>query len=136
MAGEDLVEVAFVGDEVQALMIQALLEEHGIPSLKQQVAPSGPHLGYSLMNPGGGAQRVMVHAARADRARVLLEATVAEGEQEVPEFADSEYSAGAEGRKLRDYGLIGAFARMSLVALAAFVAFALAFGVFMLLRSL
>jgi hypothetical protein len=36
----DLVEVAFVGDEVQAEMIRALLDEHGIPSTQQQVTPA------------------------------------------------------------------------------------------------
>ena len=133
MSGDgELVEVAFVGDEGQALMVQALLEEHGISSLKQQVAPSGPTLGYGLMNPGGGSQRVMVHAGRADRARALLEATVAESESAVPEPADAENLADAEGRKPRNYGLIGGYARAYFWS---FAALALAFGVFMLLRA-
>jgi hypothetical protein len=50
----DLVEVAFVGDEFQAEMIRALLGEHGIPSMQQQVAPSGSQLGYGLI--GGYAR--------------------------------------------------------------------------------
>lgn len=128
----ELVEVAFVGDEVQALMIQAMLEQHGIPSLKQQVTPNGPWLGYGLMNPGGGAQRVMVHAHRAEEARTLLAEARAENEGSAPEPANAEYLADAEGRKPRNYGLIGGYARAYLVSLAAL---ALAFGVFMLLRA-
>lgn len=58
----DLIEIAFVRDEPQAAMIQALLKENGIPSLQQQIGPSGPQLGYGLLNPGGGQRRVMVHA--------------------------------------------------------------------------
>jgi hypothetical protein len=131
-ADSELVEVAFVGDEPHALMIQALLEEHGIPSLKQQVTPSGPILGYGLLNPSGGAQRVMVHADRADRARALLEATAAEGESGLPESANAGHLADSEGRKPRDYGLIGGYARAYLWS---FAAMALAFGVFMLLRA-
>ncbi|HEV2791076.1 MAG TPA: DUF2007 domain-containing protein [Solirubrobacterales bacterium] len=69
---DELVEIAFVGDEHQAGMIQALLEEHGIPSLQQQVGPSGPALGHALMNPGGGARRIMVKADQAEEARALL----------------------------------------------------------------
>jgi len=127
----DLVEVAFVGHEFEAEMIRVLLEEHGIPSLQQQVTPSGPQLGYGLMNPGGGARRVMVHAERADRARALIEATRAEGS--IPEPVNAEYLEEAEGgRGPRNYGLIGGYARAffwSILAMAAF------FGVWMLLHA-
>lgn len=127
----DLVEVAFVGDEFQAEMLRALLEEHGIPSLQQQVTPSGPQLGYGLMNPGGGARRVMVHAERAERARVLIEATVAEGP--LPEPVNAEYLEDAEGgRKPRNYGLIGGYARAYFWSFLAMVGF---FGAYALLRE-
>lgn len=120
----ELIEVAFVGDEFQGKMIQALLEENGIPSLLQQVAPSGPQLGYGLMNPGGGARRVMVHPEQADWARALIEATRAEGEQEAPESVNAEYLAeAAGGRKPRNYSLVGGYARAwfwSLLAMAGF----------------
>jgi hypothetical protein len=127
----DLVEVAFVGDEFQAEMIRALLDEHGIPSLQQQVTPSGAQLGYGLMNPSGGARRVMVHSQRADRARALIEAATAE--EIPPEPVNAEYLEDAKGgRKPRSYGLIGGYARAyfwSFLAMAGF------FGVWVLLRE-
>lgn len=129
----ELVEIAFVGDEGEAMMIQALLEEHEIPSLQQQVAPSGPQLGYGLMNPGGGARRVMVHAQRADRARALVAAARAEHEA-LLEPVNAEYLEDAKGgRKPRNYGLIGGYARAYLVS---FGAMALIFGGYLLLRAL
>ncbi|HSS41673.1 MAG TPA: DUF2007 domain-containing protein [Solirubrobacterales bacterium] len=127
----DLVEVAFVGDEFQAEMIRALLEEHEIPSIQEQVTPSGPQLGYGLMNPSGGARRVLVHPERADRARALIESTTAESS--LPEPVNAEYLADAEGgRKPRSYGLIGGYARAwfwSILAMAGF------FLVWLLLRE-
>lgn len=128
----DLVEVAFVGDEFEAEMIRVLLDEHGIPSLQQQVTPSGPQLGYGLMNPGGGARKVMVHPERADRARTLIEA--ASAEEVFPEPVNAEYLEDAEGgRKPRSYGVIGGYARAWFWSI---VAFALFFGVWMLFRAL
>jgi Putative prokaryotic signal transducing protein len=129
----ELVEVAFVGDEFQGGMIQALLEEHGIRSLLQQVTPSGPQVGYGLMNPGGGARRVMVHAENSDRARSLIEATMAE-QEDFPEPVNAEYlDEAAAGRKPRSYGLIGGYARAIFWSILAMVVF---FGVFVLLRAL
>jgi hypothetical protein len=127
----DLVEVAFVGDEAEAQMIRALLEDNGIPSLLQRVGPSGPQLGYGLMNPGGGSQRVMVHAHRVADARALL--AEAPGSEDLPEPVNAEYLADTEGRGPRNYGLLGAYARAYLWS---FVAIAVAFAVFMLQRSI
>lgn len=128
----ELVEVAFVGDEFEGKMIQALLEEHGIPSLLQQVAPSGPRVGYGLMNPGGGAQQVMVHPPNADRARALVEATRAE-QDEVPEPVNAAYLEEGEGRRgPRNYGLIGGYARAYFWSILAMLGF---FGAFLLLRA-
>jgi hypothetical protein len=127
----DLVEVAFVGDEFQAEMIRALLDGEGIPSIQEQVTPSGPQLGYGLMNPHGGARRVMVHAERADRARTLIEA--ASAEEAPPEPVNAEYLEDDQGgRKPRNYGLIGGYARAwfwSILAIAGF------FLVWLLLRE-
>ena len=120
--GDDLVEVAFVGDEFQAEMIRALLDQHGIPSIQEQVTPSGPQLGYGLMNPSGGARRVMVHSERADRARTLIETTTAEAS--LPEPVNAEYLEDDQGgRRPRNYGLIGGYARAwfwSILAMAGF----------------
>lgn len=128
----DLVEVAFVGDEFQAKMIQAMLEAQGIPSLVQQVAPSGPQLGYGLMNPSGGARRVMVHAELGDRARALIEATTAEGES-LAEPVNAEYLEDAAGRRRpRNYGVIGGYARAWFWSLLAMVGF---FVAWLLLRE-
>jgi Putative prokaryotic signal transducing protein len=128
-----LVEVASVENEPHAQMIQALLEEHGIPSLQEPAGASGPQLGYGLLNPGGGARRVMVHAHRAEEARSLLADAQSEwGEAEAPEPVNATYLEDAAGRKPRDYGPTGAYGRAFLWSLGAM---ALAFGIFMLLRG-
>jgi hypothetical protein len=130
----ELVEVAFVGDQAEAEMIRALLESEGIPSLRQQVVPSGPQLGYGLLNPGSGSQRVMVHADRLDEARAVLVDALGEGDQEAPDSVNARYLEEAQaGRGPRSYGVVGAYARMFL---AAFGLMALAFGGFMALRAL
>lgn len=132
--GDDLVEVAFVGDEVQAAMIQALLEQHEIPSMQEQVGPSGRQLNSSLLSPGG-TRRVLVHAHRAEEARTLLADATAEGEQEAPESVNARYLEEGSGRRLRNYGILGAYARMFAVSLAAIAAMGLAFAVFLLFRA-
>ena len=124
---EDLVEVAFVGDEVQAAMIQALLEGNGIPSMQEQVGPSGRQLNTGLLSPGG-TRRVMVHAHRAEEARALLADATAEGEQEAPESVNARYLEEGSGRRgPRSYGVIGAYARMFAVSVAAMALFIVAF---------
>jgi hypothetical protein len=131
----DLVEVAFVGDEVQAAMIQALLEQHEIPSLQEQVGPSGRQLGEPLLGPGG-TRRVMVHAHRVEEARAVLTEAMAEGEQEAPETVNARHLEKAQGgRGLRSYGLIGAYVRIFAVSAAAMALMALIFGAYLLLRE-
>lgn len=129
----DLVEVAFVGDEVQAAMIQALLEQHEIPSIQEQVGPSGRQLGTVLVSPGG-SRRVMVHAHRVEEARAVLAEATAEGEREAPEPVNARYLEEDQGPgDPRNYGLIGAFVRIFTVG---FGTMALVFGIWMLFRVL
>ncbi|HEU5105039.1 MAG TPA: DUF2007 domain-containing protein [Solirubrobacterales bacterium] len=131
----DLVEVAFVGDEVQAAMIQALLEQYEIPSLLQQVIPSGRQVG-SLVLPPGGSQRVMVHAHRAEEARAILAEAETEGEQEAPEPVNARYLEAAQGRRgPRSYGLLGAYLRIFAVSAAVIALMMVVFGVYLLLRE-
>ena len=129
----ELVEVAFVGDEVQAAMIQALLEQHEIPSIQEQVGPSGRQLGEALLTPGG-SRRVMVHAHRAEEARALLTEAMAEGEQEAPESVNARHLEKAQaGRGLGDYGLIGSHIRVFAIFAVAMGLMALIFGAYLLL---
>lgn len=112
-------------------MIQALLEDGGIPSLVQQLGPDGPTLGFGLLNPDGGFHRVMVHVGRSDEAQALLADAVSE---EGPEPVNATYLEDASGgRKPRSYGVIGAYARIYAVSL---VVMAASFGVYMLMRVL
>jgi hypothetical protein len=130
---EDLIEVAFVGDEVQAAMIQALLESNGIPSIHEQVGASGRQLVTPLLSPGG-TRRVLVHARRAEEARALLAEATAEGEQEAPEPVNARYlEEGSGGRGPRSYGLIGAYVWTFAVAA---VAMGLASALWLLARAL
>jgi hypothetical protein len=74
----------------------------------------------------------MVHANRAEEARALLAETLVEDEGEAwPEIANARHLENASGRKPRNYGLVGAYARIYLWSLAAL---AVAFGIFLLLR--
>jgi len=125
-------------------MIQGLLEGAGIPSLLRQVGLSvdGPRLGFGHL-PGfeGGPQRVMVHANRAEQARILLAETLVEDEYEDEDeawrdtanakFLEKAGGGGADGGRVRNYGLVGAYARATLWSAGVM---AVAFGVFLLLR--
>lgn len=128
----ELVEAALVSDAGEAAMVQGLLEEAGIPSLLQGVGFDGPRIGVAWMP--NSPQRVMVHAPRAEEARLLIEKTVAENEGEAePEIANARYLEKADGGKARSYGLIGGMGRIYLWS---FGTMALAFGVFLLIRAL
>lgn len=132
---DELVAVAHVNSRGEAQIIQALLEDGGIPSLLQQLGPDGPTLGFGLLNPDGGFHRVMVHAGRSEEARALLTKAAVDSEREAsPESANARYLEEAQGgRKPRAYGLIGAYARIYAVSL---VAMATMFGAYLLYRSL
>jgi Putative prokaryotic signal transducing protein len=134
--GSELVKVAFARDRVEGEMIHGLLENAGIPSLLEQegLGVDGPQLGFGLATRGfgGGPQRVMVHADRAEEASALLAETLVEDEDEaMPEVANAKHLADAAGGRARDYGAVGGYARALLWSLGTMAA---AFGVFLLLR--
>ena len=132
LGGEDLVSVAFATSRPEGDMIQGLLDSAGIPSVVRQVGIDGPRLGFGLLNPSGGPQRVMVRSDQAEAARALLaEAVVTNEPEDWVESDDSPHAEEAEGRKPRNYGLIGAYGRIWAWSLGAMM---LAFGVFLLLR--
>jgi hypothetical protein len=129
-----LVSVAHANDRVEAEMIQGLLESAGIPSVLQHLGVDGPLVGIGLLNPGGGSRQVLVRAGQAEEARALLAETLDKAEQENwAETANAAYleEAAGAGRKPRNYGLVGAYARIWAWSLGLML---LAFGVFLLLR--
>jgi hypothetical protein len=131
LGGEDLIGVAFANDRAEGDVIQGLLGSAGIPSVLRQVGIDGLQLGIGLLNPDGGSRRVMVRSDQAEAARALLgEAAVLSDPGDWVE-ADSPYAEEAAGRKLRNYGLVGAYGRIWAWSLSAM---ALAFAVFLLLR--
>ncbi len=128
----DLVSVAHAPNRVEAEMIRGLLESAGIPSVLQQVGIDGPQLGIGVLNPAGGSRRVLVHADRAQEARALLRETPAGGEPATVEAPEAAYAEDFGGREPRNYGLIGAYARIWAWSLGLI---GLAFAVFLLLRG-
>jgi hypothetical protein len=136
-SGDELVKVAFARDRVEAELIHGLLENAGIPSLLEQAGLNvdGPQLGFGLANRGfgGGPQRVMVHAARAEQARTLLTETMVEDEEQTwPEVANAQHLEDGDVGRARNYGVVGAYARALFWSLGLMAA---AFGVFLLLRA-
>jgi hypothetical protein len=100
--------------------------------VQQQVGINGPQVGIGLLNPSGGARRVMVDVAHVDEARALLDEVLVENEQEAPEPVNGKYLEEARGHRPRNYNLIGAYARIYFWS---FLAMALATGVFLLVRA-
>ena len=130
-------DVAFARDRVEADLIKGLLENAGIPSLPQpaRLHVDGPQLGFGLATSGfgGGPQRVLVHAERAQRARSLLADTLIESEVGAsPDFEAADLSEGESGGRARDYGVVGAYARAMGWSL---VVMAVAIGAFLLVRG-
>jgi len=131
-AEEELVGIAYANDRVEAEMIQGLLESAGISSAVRQLGVDGPSLGIGMLNPAGGSCRVMVRANRVKGAQAVLAETLVEDEQvDWGEFSDADDPQEARWRKPRNYGLIGAYARIWFWSL---TAMGLAFAVFLLLR--
>ena len=71
---DEMVAVASASGEVEAGMMQGLLENAGIPSVQQRMGVNGPMFGIPLLNPGGGERRILVQAHRAEEARDVIEA--------------------------------------------------------------
>jgi len=67
---EKMVEVFRAGSEMEALVIQSLLESYGIPSLLQANAAPSVHV---FTIDGMGEARVMVRESMAAKARKLIE---------------------------------------------------------------
>jgi hypothetical protein len=129
---DELVGVAHANDRVEAEMIQGLLEGAGIPSVLQPVGVDGPAVGIGWLNPGGGSRRVMVRARQSEEAHALLAKTLVEDEgEDWAETANATYLEEAAGRKPRNYGLVGAYARIWAWSLGIMM---FAFAVFLLLR--
>jgi hypothetical protein len=129
---DELIGVAYANDRVEAEMIQGLLESSGIASVLQHVGVDGPQLGIGWLNPGGGSRQVLVRANQSEEARALLAETLVEAEQENwAEVANATYLEEAAGHKPRNYGLVGAYARIWAWS---FGLMLLAFAVFLLLR--
>lgn len=131
---DELVSVAHANDRVEAEMIQGLLEGAGIPSVLQQVGVDGALLGFGLLDPGGGAQGVLVRAGQSEEARTVLAETLAEDAgaewNEAPDAITYIEERASDGP--RNYGLIGAYARIWVVSIGVM---ALAFAIFVLLRQ-
>lgn len=132
-SGEELVGVAYADDPVKAEMIKGLLENGGVPSVLLPLGVDGPQVGIGLLNPGGGSRRVMVRRDCLEQARALLAEVLVEDERwEWSDTANARHLDAARGGKARNYSLLGAYARVWLWCLAAM---ALAFGIFLLLRT-
>jgi hypothetical protein len=129
--GADMVQVAFATDAVEGEMIQGLLDGGGIACLLRPAGINGPMLGFGLLPRSG--QRVMVRPDRAEAARRLLYENLFANEQSaIGEAIDPDYLGLSSGRKPRNYGLLGGYARASAWS---FAAMAIIFAVFLLLRS-
>jgi hypothetical protein len=129
---DGLVGVAYANDRVEAEMIQGLLESAGIPSVLQHTGVDGPMLGIGWLNPGGGSRQVLVRADQSEQARALLTETLDKAEQESwAETANAAYLEETAGRNPRNYGLVGAYARIWAWSLGLML---LAFAIFLLLR--
>ena len=131
MPNTDLIGVAFAHSGPEAEMIQGLLESNGIPSALQSTGVEGPMLGVGLSPTS--AQRVVVRADQAEAARRVLADVAAENEWGIEtEPVNARYLDEAMGRRVRNYGVIGAYARALSFSL---VVLGVAFVIFLLFRA-
>jgi hypothetical protein len=113
-ADEDLVQIAFADTREEAALIRGLLREGKIRSLAKQGSINGPALGGGPLT--RTSRRIYVVPGDAAAARELLaETMVEEPAEEIPEPANAVHLADAQGRRPRDYSLLGAYARAWLI---------------------
>jgi hypothetical protein len=109
-AEADLVQIAFADTREEAALIRGLLREAKIRSLAKQAGVNGPGLGAGPLT--RSSRRIYVVHGDAIAARELLaETMVEEPAEEIPEPANATYLADSEGRRPRNYSLLGAYAR-------------------------
>ena len=130
-SGDDLVQIAFADTREEAALIRGLLREEEIRSLAKQASINGPALGSGLLT--RSPRRIYVRAEDAERARTLLGEIMVEDPlaEEIPEPANAAYLADADGRRPRDYSLVGAYGRSGTVAIAVL---AVVFVILLILR--
>lgn len=137
MANEDptrLVSVAAAPNSFEAGLLRGLLEDAGIPCMVRPSGVDGSQLGFGLLTEHGGPQQVLVHAARLEEARALLAEALAADEDDWAETANAQHLEDAlPGRGPRNYGLIGAYARIYFWSLLAMGVIA---GIYFLSRAL
>ena len=76
MPDDDPVRVAYAMNQSEAELIQGLLREEGIPSFARRAA------GFDVPDMlAAGPREILVSADRADEARDLLDAPIAESEE-------------------------------------------------------
>jgi hypothetical protein len=128
---EDLVQIAYADTREEAALIRGFLREEGIRSLARQAGVEGGAGTSSLLT--RSPRRIYVRPADAAPARTLLAETMVEDPlaEEIPEPANAEYLAEADGRGPRDYSLIGAYGRAWTVGI---VVLAVVFVVLLILR--
>jgi Putative prokaryotic signal transducing protein len=131
-SGREPVQVAYADTREEAALIRGLLREAKIKSIARQAGVEGGIGTSSLLT--RSPRRIYVRPEDAAAARTLLSETMVEdpAESEIPEPVNATYLEDARGHKPRDYGLIGAYARIWVVGI---VVLGLVLVVFLLIHS-
>jgi hypothetical protein len=131
-SGEGPVQIAFAETREEAALIRGLLREAKIQSIARQAGVEGGIGTSSLLT--RSSRRIYVRPEDAAAARTLIAETMVEdpAETEIPEPVNATYLDEARGHKPRDYNVIGAYARIWLIAI---VVLGLVLVAFLLLHS-
>lgn len=131
-SGREPVQIAYADTREEAALIRGLLREAKIKSIARQAGVEGGVGTSSLLT--RSPRRIYVRPEDAAAARTLLSETMVEdpAETEIPEPVNATYLEDARGHTPRDYGVIGAYARIWVVG---FVVLGLVLVVFLLLHS-